>query len=877
MKKKKLFGSMTITSFACCCVALITLVINRFLFILIQVFTEQVIQADIYQLTAKPLIPSFLDGQNVCCLAFGQSKSGKTYTAIGEVDTSSSSSRRPIRDSSDSSDSSSCVSSLGSCGVSEVVTKDSKAFPAAPTTATLDQKVDVPTHLGITTTDSPHRYLGQKRQRRKVDLPGINEDYEDDIFPSFITERTGIILRLLYQIISQIESTEKSRKAILKLYCSCVEVHYDKVIDLLAGPNSLSNTVTLQQSLDGNLCLEGATEELILNCNVALELLQRYTSKRQEDSTSKRSSFYHTIFVLKLEKTNYASQETTKNFFCIVDLAKSDVLLLNDNDDCSSSGFPIKQETFVFRTLTTLCSTLSNNAEPVAAHHDTFSKMIQNAFGHVSKICLILNVSPNAIDAKHTLQTLCYGQRIMSLEKVDGEQRLLTAVDENKEGKIENLARESLQGEDLKAKKISYLGAKMLEMQDELQKFRIEADERSRISTRSFKSGGIKSGRKGNVNSRNYDSLQTTLKAPNQIEAQKEDKAALVAPSVQRTAPEFSRVTTAKEREVESSSDSPVAESLSRGTCTPVVENLSRGGPQAALREGSVAMGNSRVSSHNESGINEFLTLERLRHKLRKRERMLKERDAVILGMRRENLALEKSKRKRQVLLDKAKNEMKALLNRVMEAESHLLEVKESCQSMGSQEIVKLSKDLHKDGSTTTITNEQITSTEEQSNFTALTTGTVEFSTLKEELIRVGLRLRPLNKLETSRRSRCCIDIQEGSTDFTVDSPLDGEYDFHYDKVIIAIVFGCQCLILCFFLLGLNFLRCYYLKFVTKVFDMDASQSEVYDFIRKSGVDDVLQGLNCSCVVYGLSGSGKSYTLLGDLPYLWERLDSKSG
>jgi hypothetical protein len=193
-----------------------------------------------------------------------------------------------------------------------------------------------------------------------------------------------------------------------------------------------------------------------------------------------------------------------------------------------------------------------------------------------------------------------------------------------------------------------------------------------------------------------------------------------------------------------------------------------------------------------------------------------------------------------------------------------------------------LSRDLHKDGSTTTITNGQITATEEQSNFTALTTGTVEMSTLKEQPIRVGLRLRPLNKLEASRRSRCCIDIQEGSTDFTVDSPLDGEYDFHYDKVIIAVVFGCQCMILCFFLLlfasyGLSFLRCYYLKFVTKVFEMGASQSEVYDFIRKSGADDVLQGWNCSCVVYGLSGSGKSYTLLGDLPDLWERLDSKSG
>ena len=69
---------------------------------------------------------------------------------------------------------------------------------------------------------------------------------------------------------------------------------------------------------------------------------------------------------------------------------------------------------------------------------------------------------------------------------------------------------------------------------------------------------------------------------------------------------------------------------------------------------------------------------------------------------------------------------------------------------------------------------------------------------------------------------------------------------------------------------------CYYLCVVTKVFDMDATQSDIYDFVRQSGVIDVLQGLNCCCVAYGLSGSGKSYTMLGDLPDLWDRLDVKS-
>jgi hypothetical protein len=70
--------------------------------------------------------------------------------------------------------------------------------------------------------------------------------------------------------------------------------------------------------------------------------------------------------------------------------------------------------------------------------------------------------------------------------------------------------------------------------------------------------------------------------------------------------------------------------------------------------------------------------------------------------------------------------------------------------------------------------------------FTVFTTGTVDTSMVREEPVRVGLRLRPLNKLEASRRSRCCINVKEGLTDFTVDSPLDGEYDFHYDKVTIA-------------------------------------------------------------------------------------------
>lgn len=53
----------------------------------------------------------------------------------------------------------------------------------------------------------------------------------------------------------------------------------------------------------------------------------------------------------------------------------------------------------------------------------------------------------------------------------------------------------------------------------------------------------------------------------------------------------------------------------------------------------------------------------------------------------------------------------------------------------------------------------------------------------KETPINVYLRLRPMTKLETSRRSRSCIEIHKGNKDFTLDSPQDGEYDFQFDHV----------------------------------------------------------------------------------------------
>ena len=49
--------------------------------------------------------------------------------------------------------------------------------------------------------------------------------------------------------------------------------------------------------------------------------------------------------------------------------------------------------------------------------------------------------------------------------------------------------------------------------------------------------------------------------------------------------------------------------------------------------------------------------------------------------------------------------------------------------------------------------------------------------------MRVFLRLRPMNKLENSRRSKNCCELHDEPTLITVDSPLEGEYDFVFDHV----------------------------------------------------------------------------------------------
>eukprot|EP00934_Nitzschia_sp_Nitz4_P003954 Nitzschia sp. Nitz4//scaffold10_size219509//95228//98055//NITZ4_001426-RA/size219509-augustus-gene-0.273-mRNA-1//-1//CDS//3329532914//3944//frame0 len=96
------------------------------------------------------------------------------------------------------------------------------------------------------------------------------------------------------------------------------------------------------------------------------------------------------------------------------------------------------------------------------------------------------------------------------------------------------------------------------------------------------------------------------------------------------------------------------------------------------------------------------------------------------------------------------------------------------------------------------------------------------------EPVRVFLRLRPMNKFETSKRSKDCIQLHDNPQLVTVDSMGLLDFTFH------------------------------------QVFDEYTPQLEVYTETISSLPRCLLNGISCAVMAYGQTGSGKTHTMLGE-------------
>ena len=133
-------------------------------------------------------------------------------------------------------------------------------------------------------------------------------------------------------------------------------------------------------------------------------------------------------------------------------------------------------------------------------------------------------------------------------------------------------------------------------------------------------------------------------------------------------------------------------------------------------------------------------------------------------------------------------------------------------------------------------------------------------SPIQEDPIRVCLRLRPVNKLETSRRSTNCVKVQ------TVSSTANNNKDKHKAPYAAAILQKGSAATVGN---GIEVTSPVEGKFnftFDHVFQEDASQSLVYQHAAAPLASDLLEGFNCALIAYGQTGSGKTYTQLGESP-----------
>jgi hypothetical protein len=810
------------------------------------VFAEDDNQAKVYKNTVKEFIPSFLAGKNVCCMGYGQTGAGKTHTLIGEVSASR------FQDAKDLDSDASGVSSLSSCGVSEAYRRPLKQTSAAsrPKVGLADQYQAEDEGGGWNT-----RMEGENGVKRRIDLPGVDEDEDEDL-PGFVLEETGMIPRLIHDITSEAAESIMSDGQGFVLHCSYVEVHKDSMVDLLATTTSKTeaaaasqeddqthhmhlNPIRVKQDSQGKFCLEGATEAAVPNPSVIIELLERGNERRAHTPTGKTA--HHAVFIIKGQCQNYATHESKNSYFSIVDLAASDVMAAVSYSE--EMALRDRNGRFIFNSLSTLGDILSlygsldgnkldvpSNSSKLgfkgAESEDTMRRILQLAFQHVTKACLLLHVSPTMKSVEHTYETLHFGHEILTKDEdsddVDEQSFDMSfrssrhkqkgKLDDDTVATIEKQKNKLMQRGDSKKD----LLAKMADMENQLKEFSLESDERSRSmmkKTNLSKRKLIKEGADGS-------NAATDNKAASDLDAARDELnrvTTLLRSAAQRMEEDMKHTRDEMElRTYRSQHDELMShleaakedfKSLSRAQHSIDRLQASRDTVSNDVSRYSVPeeVGDSTVgsSTQNIEAANSrygALPAEELRHKLRKRERLLKDREKELTDIKKENSGLVKSKKKRDDLLAKAKKEMRVLLNRVNEAELHLKEMKakggEGGGPGGNGGVVSNSVRPAYDPSTlpTSTNNKSEPAIADDAKSVVSRTasmGSVEESFLDRESqgralpvpIRACLRLRPLSKLEISRRSRSCIEVHDGSTDVTIDSPLDGEFDFHYDQV----------------------------------------------------------------------------------------------
>eukprot|EP00210_Caulerpa_lentillifera_P004934 g4708.t1 len=220
----------------------------------------------------------------------------------------------------------------------------------------------------------------------------------------------GIIPLFMRDLFNSDTELEKTSISVYML-----ELYQEDLLDLLSMSNDTRDKLSIRVDSESGLVTVKGAEIRCAGSSAELKgifeegLKRRKTATTQSNAESSRS---HLIFTVLLERLNVITRATTKSKITFVDLAGSERIFksgaINDNQRLNEAKAINKS----LSALGDVISALTTKESFIPYRNHKLTELMRDSLGGNAKTLMIVNISSLKSDAKETLNTLDYAQRV---------------------------------------------------------------------------------------------------------------------------------------------------------------------------------------------------------------------------------------------------------------------------------------------------------------------------------------------------------------------------------------------------------------------------------------------------------------------------------
>lgn len=229
-----------------------------------------------------------------------------------------------------------------------------------------------------------------------------DQDLEDE-------KLMGFIPRVAKAMFDKV--TEKKDLSV-RIWVEYCEIYLDKIYDLFSKTRK---TLRIRQSPTETF-VEGQSRKPVSSVLQVIEYLKFGSEHRFMRSTAMnaRSSRSHSVFTIRIEKTEKFSGTTTTGKFNLVDLAGSEKV-----EKTGAQGDMLEEAKKINQSLSALgnvINALVKQKKHIPYRNSPLTRILQDALGGNSKTTIICTCSPHAFNVKETISTMRFGERAKKIK-----------------------------------------------------------------------------------------------------------------------------------------------------------------------------------------------------------------------------------------------------------------------------------------------------------------------------------------------------------------------------------------------------------------------------------------------------------------------------